>query len=78
MKQGFIPISIKKYVNLHLEHNKDQDRKQLTEALDDLSVLTRVQRLRDEMVFLFLVVRNRLSYPFGLAVTSLGFQPALP
>jgi len=36
MKQGFIPISIEKYVNLHLEHNKDQDRKQLTEALDDL------------------------------------------
>jgi len=35
MKQGFIPISIEKYVNLHLEHNKDQDRKQLTEALDD-------------------------------------------
>lgn len=35
MKQGFIPISIEKYVNLHLEYNKDQDRKQLTEALDD-------------------------------------------
>ena len=35
MKEGFIPISIEKYVNLHLKHNKDQDRKQLTEALDD-------------------------------------------
>ncbi len=35
MKHGFIPISIKKYVNLHLKHNKDQDRKELTEALDD-------------------------------------------
>ncbi len=35
MKHGFIPTSIKKYVNLHLKHNKDQDRKQLTEALDD-------------------------------------------
>jgi len=35
MKQGFIPISIEKYVNLHLKHNKDQDRRELTEALDD-------------------------------------------
>lgn len=35
MKHGFIPISIKEYVNLHIEHNKDQDHKQLTEALDD-------------------------------------------
>jgi len=35
MKRGFIPISIKEYVNLHLKHNKDQDHKELTEALDD-------------------------------------------
>lgn len=36
MKQGFIPISIEKYLNLYFKHNKDQDRKQLTEALDDV------------------------------------------
>ena len=35
MKQGFIPVSIKEYVTLHLKHNKDQDPKSLTADLND-------------------------------------------
>lgn len=35
MKQGFIPISMKEYVRLHLKRNRDQDPGQLTAALDD-------------------------------------------
>ncbi len=35
MKRGFVPITIEKYVELHLKDNRDQGRRELTEALVD-------------------------------------------
>lgn len=35
MKTGFVPISLKKYVALHLKSNPGTSRKEVTEVLED-------------------------------------------